>query len=145
MSSATWVNYGYGVCLKGLEFNSIERVEKMLSYAPNFRKTIHEWFKQCEIEHPTMEDYLDFDQDYYNGMAFLLKSVMVEAEQIPFASCDDASGATYVLFQPSYPWDMTRNQRKVTKRKIEKVIKKYLSMITDSKFAVCFEAAENCG
>ena len=145
MSSATWVNYGYGVSLKGLEFNSVERLEKMLSYAPKFRKEIHEWFACCEIENPTLDDYFDFDQDYYNGMAFLLKKVIEEAEHIDMTDCNDLNGNKYVIFQPLYPWEMRWRHRRVSKRKINKFIRKYLSMVTDSEFDVCFEEAENCG
>ena len=145
MSSATWVSYGYGVCLKGLEFNSVERLEKMLSYAPKFRKEIHEWFAGCEITNPTLDDYFDFDQDYYKGMAFLLKNVIEEAEHIDMTDCNDLNGNKYVIFQPLYPWEMRWRHRRVSKRKIEKVIRKYLSMVTDSEFDICFEEAENCG
>ena len=92
-----------------------------------------------------MDDYFDFDQDYYNGMAFLLKNVIEEAEHIDMTDCNDLSGNKYVIFQPLYPWEMRWRHRRVSKRKIEKVIRKYLSMVTDSKFDICFEEAENCG
>lgn len=145
MSSSTWVNYGYGVCLRKLEFNSVERIQELLSHAPGFRNSIYETFRKCGIENPTLDDYLEADQDFDNGMAYLLQGVIEEAENFQLTACDDYEGDRYLIFQAKYPWDMRFKDLFVTKKKIRKIISKYLSIVTDSEFSVGFEEAEGFG
>lgn len=99
MSSSTWVNYGYGVCLRKLEFNSVERIQELLSHAPGFRNSIYETFRKCGIENPTLDDYLEADHDFDNGMAYLLQGVIEEAENFQLTACDDYEGDRYLIFQ----------------------------------------------
>lgn len=145
MSYSTWHIYGYGVCTSDLKVNSAERIEKLLAFAPEYRKDIHEWLEDCDIKKPRVVDYLDFDQDYGNGIATILKEVIRESEGIEFDACDDFDGKRYLIYLPSYPWQMTELDRTMTKEKLDETLKKYISIISDSEIAIDFQEVENGG
>jgi len=145
MSYSTWHNYGYGICTSDLRVDSVERIEELLSHAPEYRKEIHDWFEDCDNTKPTLDDYLDFDQDYNNGIAAILQAVIKEATGIEFAACDNFDCMRYLIYMPSYPWNMTERDRTVTQEELDEVLKKYVSIISDSKLDIDFQEVENGG
>lgn len=145
MSFSTWHNYGYGVCLAGLGFKSVDKMRILLEHAPKVKQSIQEWFDECEITEPTMDDFLDYDRDYYLGIGALLRDVIAEAEEIELLACDDFDGHIYLLYPPMYPWNTTDTDLKMTEEKIEKVIRKYLSIVAEKDFDVDYQSAENGG
>lgn len=64
MSYITWHTYGYGVELTDISCDSPDRIKLLLSVAPDFEMKVNEWFKQCDITEPSVEDYIELDQDY---------------------------------------------------------------------------------
>mgnify|MGYP006075762323 CR=1 FL=1 len=90
MSFSTWHNYGYGICISDLNFNSVKRLRKLLHKAPEYQAKIKKWMEDIGITKPTMEDYLDFDQDYRLGMTSILCGVINEAEGLNLYACDDS-------------------------------------------------------
>ena len=145
MSYSTWHNYGYGICTSDLKIDSVERIEELLAHAPEYRKEIHDWFEDCDNTKPTLDDYLDFDQDYSNGIAAILQAVIKEATGIEFSACDDINCMRYLIYMPSYPWYMTDRDRTVTQDELDEVLKKYVSIVSDTKLDIDFQAAENGG
>lgn len=145
MSYYTWHNYGYGICTSDLEISSVERIEKLLAYAPEYQKEIHDWFNDCEITEPEVDDYLDFDQDYCNGIATILKEVIREATGISFEACDNFDCMRYLIYMPSYPWCMTVRDKKITKEELDEVLYKFVSIVTDSKIEIDYQEVENGG
>lgn len=145
MSFSTWHNYGYGVCTSDLKVNSVERIEKLLEFAPEYRDDIHGWFEESGINKPTVDDYLDFDQDYNNGIAAILKEVIRESEGIEFEACDNFDCMRYLIYMPSYPWHMTERDRTVTQEELDAILKKYISVISDTEFDIDFQEVENGG
>lgn len=138
-----WVDYGYGICINDLEINSVERIEELLSHAPNYRENIHEYFNECEITEPTVDDYEEFDDDLCNGFATLLKKVIYEATGINLDSESDYSSIRYLIYSPRYPWNMTYEDVSVTKEKLNEIFNKYVSIITDSNIEIGIQAVEN--
>lgn len=145
MSIETWHTYGYGVCLAGLGFRSVSKIQTLLEHAPKVKKEIEKRFLEQGISKPTADDYLDYDQDYYLGMGAILKDVIAEAEGIELVACDDLNRHIYLLYPPMYPWSMEDANRTMTKEKIKSIIGKYLSIVTESDFEVDYQSAENCG
>lgn len=145
MSFSTWHNYGYGICTSDLKVDSVERIEALLEHAPEYKKEIHDWFDDCDITEPTVDDYLDFDQDYNNGIAAILQAVIKEATGIEFAACDNFDCMRYLIYMPSYPWYMTDRDRSITQEELDEVLKKYVAIVTDSKLEIDFQAVENGG
>lgn len=145
MSFSTWHNYGYGVCMAGLGYKSTKKMESLLEYAPKVKQNIQEWFNQCEISEPTMDDYFDYDQDEYLSVGAILRDVIAEAEGIELLACNDYDGHIYLLYPPVYPWHASENDLQMTEEKIEAVIRKYLSIIAEKDFDVEYLSAENGG
>lgn len=92
MSYHTWHDYGIGICMDEIVIDSVERIHKLILKAPNLAREIAAWITVCGIEHPTIEDYLEFDQDYDCGIATILKDVILEKEHIEFYCCEDFDG-----------------------------------------------------
>lgn len=145
MAYKTWHNYGYGVCVTKLRINSPERVGKLIGLTKHFRKDVQQYFDECEITEPTMDDYEELDQDYYNGMAYVLQQVIMEKEHLELSVCDDFEGNRYLWYMPDYPWFTPWRLRFISERKVERIIRKYLSMLTDDEFEVEYLSAENGG
>ena len=145
MSYSTWHNYGYGICTSDLKIDSVKRIKALLKYAPKYRKEIRDWFTECEISKPTVDDYLDFDQEYHNGIAAILQAVIKEATGIEFSACDNFDCMRYLIYMPSYPWNMTERDKSITKDELDEALKKYVSIVTDSKLDIDFQEIENGG
>ena len=145
MAYKTWHNYGYGVCVTKLKIDSPERVGKLIGLTKHFRKDVQQYFDECEITEPTMDDYEELDQDYYNGMAYVLQQVIMEKEHLELSVCDDFEGNRYLWYMPDYPWFTPWLFRFISEKKVERIIRKYLSMLTDDEFEVEYLSAENGG
>lgn len=89
--------------------------------------------------------YYDFDQDYYLGLATILKEVIQEAEHVELTACDDYDGAEYLLFEPLYPWQIREEERFLTEEKIAKLLRKYIQILSDSVLEIEHQSVENGG
>lgn len=145
MSSAVWVNYGIGVCTSDLKIKSTKAVAKLISLAPDFEEHVKQVFKGCDIQKPTLEDYLELDEDYQNGIAYILQEVINELTDINVTACDDINGNRYLIYQPSYPWLMTNLEKGLDKQTIKDILTRYISVITNTEFTIGDVSAENCG
>lgn len=123
MSYSTWHTYGYGICVSDIKEASLERLQKLISMAPEYQKKIQEWLDDCEISEPAYEDYLEFDQDYMLGLATILKEVILEAEDIDLVACDSHDGTDYLIYVPDYPWNQ-ENTGRSRQRKLSKSLSK---------------------
>lgn len=145
MSYETWHNYGYGIITTKLKIDSVERIEALLSLAPEYQKEIHTWFEDCEITEPTVDDYLDFDQDYNLGIATILRIVIQEVEKVEFLACDDCNCRRFLMYPPMYPWQIKDVDRDMTKERVQEILRKYVSIVSDTELEIGFQEAENGG
>lgn len=145
MSYRTWHSYGYGICVDEIKVDSVEKLEALLSYAPKYQQQLHRWLKECKITAPSVDDYMEFDQDYYLGLATLLKEVIEEADGIELCACDDFEGASFLIYGPAYPWQMTEKDLGMTEEKIEQLFQKYVSVLTDEPINIEYQEIGNGG
>lgn len=145
MSFETWHNYGYGICVSDIKEHSVERLQRLLHQAPRYEAEIKEWLVECEIDTPTYEDYMEFDQDYNLGIATILREVIQEAENIGFLACDDFCSMDYLIYPPSYPWGLPKNEAGLTKDKIADILHKYIGILTDEDITIDYQSVENGG
>ncbi len=145
MSYNTWHIDGYGICVDHIKIDSVDRLEELLSLAPKYRQEIHKWFKDCDIVEPTIDDYLEFDQDYYLGLATLLKNVIEEADGMELTACDDFDGIDFLVYEPCYPWQMTKEDLSMTEEKVVQLFRKYVSILTDQAIAIEYQSVGNGG
>ena len=145
MSYSTWHIYGYGICVDHIKGCSVERLENLLSMAPEYQKDLHEWLEECEITDPSYEDYLEFDQDYNLGLATILKEVIREAEQIELTACDDFDCRKYLVYEAGYPWYFNKAKVLPTEEAAEELFRKYISVLTDDPIIIEYQGVENGG
>ncbi len=145
MSFQTWHNYGYGICTDDISCNSVEKMQDLLRFAPKFRESLNKWFVEAEIDEPSYDDYIESDQDYSLGLATILYEVIKEAEKIEFLACDDFNGKNYLIFPPIYPWDIARKEKRLTEKKIQKILRKYIAILTDEEIEITYQSVENGG
>ena len=75
MSYSTWHNYGYGIRVDDIKEQSVERLQALLKLAPELDQKIRAWLSELDIAEPDWDDYMDFDQVYYLGLATILQPV----------------------------------------------------------------------
>ena len=145
MSFCTWHNYGYGIRTDNLKIKSVESLEELVHLAPELEKQIKEYFYDCEISTPKIKDYLEFDEDFHNNLASLMRMVIEETEKINLTSCDDFEGYDYLLYQPCYPWQMSEVDRQLNQEKLDELFKRCFSIVTEDCIKLDYLEPENGG
>lgn len=132
---------GYGVCISKLDINSVERIEALLDYAPKLKKKIKETFAENGITTPTLDDYDEYDDgDTFSGIAGILQDVILEDVHILFDVYENYNCERYLIFEPRYPWNINKHTPDLyldlTQENIKDILKKFLSVITDSEIRI---------
>lgn len=145
MSYHTWSVDGFGFCSSNIH-TTPEKIKKLLLSAPKIDKRIHNDMFARKIFAPTIDDYIEYDQDEYTGLGYFLIEVIYEKEQIRLIAADNFDSETYVLYCPSYPWeDLSEGEMGLTKEKLSKIFLKYIRMLTDEEVDISFQSVENGG
>lgn len=145
MSYSTWSTNGYGVCVQNLDF-TLDRLEKLISRAPEFESEIKKYFNDEGIVKPTIDDYLEYDDDYSGGIAFILKRVIKEAENIELCYADDFNCDWYLLLEASYPWyHVSSEEKNLTEKTIKEIMKKYIAILSDKEVEFDYQCVQNGG
>lgn len=145
MSHCSWHNYGYGICTDDLEISDVEKIKALIQLAPEYEKKVMQLFADQGITNTTVDDYLDLDVDYSCGIATILANVIHEAEGIWFTACSDYNCAAYLIYQPSYPWEMKESEQNLTEEAIRLILVKYTSIISDTILTIDYCSVENGG
>ena len=145
MSFHTYHTYGYGICVDDIKYNSVDKLKKLLGFAPQYEADINEWLEQNEIDNPTIEDYYEYDEDWCLGLASILKMVILEATGIEFSACNDFDGRQYLVYEPWYPWELPDSDRMLTKEQLNSVLAKYILVLTEEMPNIGYQSVENGG
>lgn len=145
MSYHTWHNYGYGICVDDIQEQSVQRLQALLKLAPKLDGKIRAWLSDLSVTEPDWDDYMEFDRDYYLGLATILQQVIEEADGLCLTACDDSNGRTYLIYQPRYPWEITEKERDLTEDKLNELFSRYVSMLTDDPIDIDTQDAANGG
>lgn len=145
MSYHTWSVDGFGFCSSDIH-TTPERIRRLLLSAPKIDKRVRDDMFARKIFAPTIDDYIEYDQDEYTGLGYFLIEVICEVEQIRLIAADNFNSDTYVLYCPSYPWeDLLEGEIDLTKEKLSKIFLKYIRMLTDEEINISFQSVENGG
>lgn len=145
MAYTTWCVNGYGVRVDDLKV-TLKKVEKLIAKAPEFEDEIREYFKEEGITKPTLDDYLDYDEDYQGGIAYILKRTISEAENIEFSYAENCNNEWYLLLCPSYPWYKTSGEEsRLTEKTVKEIMKKYISILSNQVLDIDYQSVENGG
>ena len=145
MSYSTWHNYGYGVCVDNISTQDMERLQALLELAPKLKAKIDGWFSEQEVEEPSWDNYMEFDQDFYLGLATILKETIAETEGIDLTACDNYEGVPYLLYQPMYPWKMCDIDCGMTEERVAGIFRHYIGILTDDPIEIDYQVVENGG
>lgn len=145
MGFQTWHNYGYGICTSDIAEPSIEQLNALLDCAPEFKEKINGWFAENDIADPTFDNYMEYDETYMYGLATLMQEVIDEAEGVTFTACSNFDGDQYLIYQPSYPWNRTDADVGLTQEKIDEILTRYMSILSDESIEIDYQAVENGG
>ena len=145
MSYHTWHTYGYGVRTDNIKVKSLEALQALIALAPLTEKDFSDWFKENEIENPTLEDYYEYDDNDGCHLAAIMRMVIMETEGVELTACNDFDDKDFLIFEPLYPWGLTEIDKTMTKEKLEGIFCKYFSMITDDLIDLDYQEAENGG
>ena len=145
MSYHTWHTYGYGIRTDDIKVKSVEALQALLALAPLTQQDFKEWFEENHIKSPTIEDYYEYDDNDGCHLAAILRMVIMETEGVEFTACNDFEDRDYLIYEPIYPWGLTDVDRTMTKEKLEAILQKHLSIITDNVPMCDYQEAENGG
>lgn len=145
MSYHTWITYGYGVRTDNIKVKSLEALQNLIAHAPLAKEDFKNWFEENNIESPTIEDYYEYDENDGCHLAAILRMVILETEGVEFTACNNFSDQDFLIYEPIYPWGLTEIDKTMTKEKMESILCKYLSMITEIVPEFGYQEAENGG
>ena len=145
MSHHTWHNYGYGICTDKLENAEVSRIQALIRCAPEYEKVVNKLLQDRGITEPTTDDYLELEINGPYGIASILQDVILEAEHLLFSAWDDYNSNNYLLYMPSYPWHLQRNEHNLTEEAVRQVFAKYVTILSDEVLEVDYESVENGG
>ena len=145
MSYHTYHTYGYGVRTDNIKIKSVDKLQTLISLAPDTEATIKDWLIDNGYEEPTIENYLEYDEEECCHLASILKMVIYELEGIDLTACNDLDLWEDLVFEPAYPWGLTEKDKTITKEHLEEIYRKYLSIITDDVPLLDYQSVENGG
>lgn len=152
MSYQEWTTHGFGFRVDDiLQDTSItmEKVLKLAAMEPSVFEIVQEklsWI--CERDEATFDeldisDLNEIEGDYCErGLAFILYNVITEIP-IVYADCYDA--CDYILYTPTYPWQMSDKERNITEKDVVDIFAKYIRILTDNHIAIDYYSVTNGG
>lgn len=145
MSYDTWHNYGYGICVDDIKEQDVVKLKQLLDRAPLFHAKVEKWLSDSSVVDPTWNDYMEYDQDFYLGLATLLQKVIEEAEGIQMTACDDSNCHNYLLYPPSYPWQLNDVERSLTEEQLTEIFRRYVQILTSRPIDIDYQSVGNGG
>lgn len=149
MSYKTWITYGYGIRVNDIFPITGENIWKLLDFAPKTKKRFMDFLLDNEYgdEIELCHILSDYEDDYGNtGLGVLLQEVIWEAENLDLCACCDYYNVHYLLYTPDYPWHLYKDQAvKVKEEDIDKIIGKYVCILTNNPVIVDYYECENGG
>ena len=137
-------NIGYGFRTDNIHIDSVERVRALIHLAPDYEAWVLGVFSKDKITDPSLEDYLNLDDDA-NGIAAVLAEVIGDVEHISLTHCADFDGRIYLIYQPKYPWDISEAEKTLTPEKLDEMLRKYAAIVSDDVIELDYQKVENVG
>lgn len=147
MSYSTWTTYGFGFCASDIN-TTPEKLMKLASIDQEVLADIKESFlyefgNVPKIEDLTIEDFNELEGDYGEyGIAYVLKQVI---DEIPIDVVNDYDGNWYILYCPTFPWNMQKQELDLTSAKVAAIFQRYIDILTDEYIEIDFQTVENGG
>ena len=147
MSYHCWTTDGFGFCVDDIH-TTPKRLIELAAMNEEVLRRVEEYLNEehpgWTIESLNMEDFNDLEGNYgETGLAHVLYKVIFAELDVTVAS--DFDNKYYILYEPSYPWNMPKNEENLTSDDVFKVFWKYISVVTDEYIFIDYRSVENGG
>ena len=147
MSYHCWTTDGFGFCVDDIH-TTPKRLMELAAMNEEVLRRVEEYLNEehpgWTIESLNMEDFNDLEGNYgETGLAHVLYKVIFAELDVTVAS--DFDNKYYILYEPSYPWNMPKNEENLTSDDVFKVFWKYISVVTDENIFIYYQSVENGG
>jgi hypothetical protein len=148
MSYQTWSTYGFGFCVNDIK-TTPEKILKLAALNEDTLNDLREYFDFIyedgyEDKELTLDDFCDFEGiDGELGLSTVLREVI--DKEIPIVWADDFDGYNYILYCPSYPWNLQEKEKNLTREDVQKIFQRYIKILTDESIEIDFCCVENGG
>lgn len=144
MSYHVYTIDGYGICNDWEDCETTrDRIEKLLDTTCELEERFHNSFG---FEYSVEEVENEYESDSgYMGLFGLLCDAINEDSDIKFCVCDDFDGAYYILYTPTYPWNLGADEKRITEEDIKRFLWKYTTILFGHPFKVDYYRCENGG
>ena len=125
-----------------------ENIRAMLEFAPNLKEKVNEWLKECEInpDEAEVEDYAEYDQDFYNGIPALIAAAMNEHYGSDFMCAEsDEDGILYLYMPCGMPWEFDEFSRGLNFDSLSELISNFCGILYKEKPYVDLVSIHNFG
>lgn len=142
-----WTTDGFGFCVDDIHTTP----KRLMELAAMNKKVLRRVEEYLNEEHPgwtieslNMEDFNDLRGNYEEtGLAHVLYEVIFA--ELDVAVVSDFDNKYYILYEPSYPWNMPKDEENLTVDDVFKVFWKYISVVTDEHIFIDYQSVENGG
>ena len=147
MSYHTWSTYGYGICVDDIE-TTAEKLLKLAAMKPKVLECVREYLNNCfdgdyKDEDLTIDDFNDLEGEYCErGVTYVLYQVI---DEIDVVFADNYDGVPYILYCPSFPWNLKEEEKNLTMEDVKSIFNKYISVLTDKHIIFDCYSVENGG
>ncbi len=147
MSYHCWTTDGFGFCVDDIH-TTPKRLMELAAMNEEVLRRVEEYLNEehpgWTIESLNMEDFNDLEGNYgETGLAHVLYKVIFAELDVTVTS--DFDNKYYILYEPSYPWNMPKNEENLTSDDVFKVFWKYISVVTDEYIFIDYRSVENGG
>ncbi len=74
-----------------------------------------------------------------------MRKVIEEAESVEFLACDDFDCKAYLVYPPSYPWNLRKEEASLTEEAIAQILSKYINIVSDMVLDIEYHSIGNGG
>lgn len=150
MSMRSWSVDGYGVEMTDIVKSvSAEKWAELISLAPTLQEKVQNYFDKHDYKSPySYGDYIDYccDNNEEDYLSWLIADVIREKEYINLIVDADEDGNEYLLLESKLPWEVdTVSEQSLTPEKLERIISKYVGIISDRKIELDYVSIEHFG
>lgn len=147
MSYQTWHTYGIGFCVDDIK-TTPARLLELAALDQQTLLDVENYLSErfgggYKINELTMEDFYDLEGDFCErDVSYVLKRVIKE---IPIVYADNYDCVPYILYCPTYPWNLTESEIGLTRERVEEIFEKYIEILTDDTVSIDWQEVENGG
>lgn len=149
MSMNSYSINGFGACVtKIAKSANAERIAALIEMAPELKAELLKTYGVERIEDLKTDDIRDYASERTNigTSTGIIALAISRAENIGMLATTDYNDDEYIIFCARYPWEeCTEEEKALTPEKLQDILWKYLSVISDKRPDVDYCNVEQFG